>query len=155
MTSAATFVTGLTGWPCSSKAFVTKGMTTLLRIGTDSVSMNTCARCSLGRDDDVGVCGLDLVVPRLNQRFRVGGVAEVADRAHVLSEDRQRPVPQVDDLGVEGRVPGGLLGQPGHDAIGGPVGARAAHDDNTMTSSFDIDDPYSVTGEASVLHGTP
>jgi hypothetical protein len=38
----------------------------------------------------------------LHQRLGVGGVVDVADRAGVLAEDRQRPVPQVDDLGVEG-----------------------------------------------------
>ena len=49
MMPAATFVIGLTGWPWSSKALCTAGMTTLLRIGAASASMNTWARCSMAR----------------------------------------------------------------------------------------------------------
>jgi MFS family permease len=58
----------------------------------------------LGSDDHERVRALDLGVPRLDEGLGVGRVAAVPDRAEVLGEDRQRPVPQVDDLGLKRRV---------------------------------------------------
>ena len=60
-------VIGFPGWPSSSKASRTCGMTTLLRTGTDSVSTKTWARCSIARTPPVLAAGVadegDRLVP--------------------------------------------------------------------------------------------
>jgi hypothetical protein len=66
--------------------------------------------------------------------------AEVPDRGEVLREDRQRPVPQVDNLGVEGLVLGHLPREPREDQVGGPGGARAADDDKQFRQVMPLQD---------------
>ena len=84
----------------------------------------------LRRDDEVGVGLRDLVVPRLDDRVGIGRVGEVADRSHVLLEEREVPVTQVEDLDVvEAAVADRLIEQPGVDALRGSRRAGAADDD--------------------------
>jgi hypothetical protein len=83
----------------------------------------------LGRDDQVGVALVDLVVPVPHDRPRISGVIKIADGSDVLGEDGQGPIAQVQDLDVETSVGPSPIDHPRSHQVGGPAGAGASDDD--------------------------
>ena len=83
----------------------------------------------LGRDDQERVALGDLLVPRLHDRIGVRRVGEVSDRAHVLLEERELPVAQVEQLDLELAVALRAVEDPGEHAIGGSRRACASDND--------------------------
>ena len=65
---------------------------------------------------------LEFAIPVPHDGFGVRRVVEVPDRAHVLLEHRQTPVPKVQDLDGKGAVLARLIHHPGSNLIGNSGG---------------------------------